>query len=125
MNMAHWTRRGRIGQLIGDAALGLALFAVMVSIGNACGNARAETRPARDAAVYATASPAGDASATIVGLVSQATPNSFALPRPVAFYKNDEVVLGMLAMVFAALFALNLGFWRHLRSTYAPLTPAD
>ena len=120
--MAHWVRRGRIGQLIGDAALGLALFAVMVSIGNACSNARAETRPASDAAVYAAAAPAGDSSAMIVGLVSQATPQALSLsaPRRVAFYKNDEVVLGTMALVFAALFALNLGFWRHLRHTYTP-----
>lgn len=119
--MAHHTARSRIGQFLMDAALGLALFAALVSFGTDGGNARAEVRPAPDAAVYA-AAPSVDASSVVMGLVSQASPQALtlSLPRPQAFYKNEQVVLSMLALVFATLFALNLGFWRHLRRTYAP-----
>lgn len=122
MNMAHKSAKGGIVQLLLDAALGLALFAVMVSLGTGGSDAHAEHRLAPDAAAYMAAAPASDTARSIVGLVSQASPQALTLsaPRPQAFYKNESVVLSVLAFVFSALFAMNMAFWRHLKAAYAP-----
>ena len=121
----------RIGQFIGDALFGLAFFGLMVSICSRDGGARAEAhmgaQSAGHDAAYILAAPAGNRDSTIVGLMPQAYPQSlitidFQPPGTMPLRETgQQTALGLLAIAFSALVALNLGFWRHLRRNYALL----
>ncbi len=116
--------KGRLGEFIGDALLGLALFVVVAALLGGDGRARAETNHLIGATIAASADGTDSGRGSVVGLISQsdAKPlitSGFLTARPVGEPPQTSTRgVVVLALICSALFAFNLGFWRHLRRTY-------
>ena len=122
---AQRTAARRISQFLGDTLLGLALFALLAGLFGDAGRARAEPGMAAEATTYIASAATEHSQGFVVGLIAQSSVEPLvsagfltARPAPTPRHTMQARTLAVLAIVFATLVALNLGFWRHVHRTY-------
>ncbi len=110
--MTQRTAAHRAGRFLADGLIGLALFLLIAGAAGGDLDARADVRLMPDALTQATVA------AVDVGDPEGWPRDVLALASPALRQERQQTALAMLALAFSALFALNLGFWRHLRRAY-------
>lgn len=108
--------RGRGGELqrwIGDFVLALVLFwIVALGVSGSDNRAHAVTLPSLSQETRLSAVAPLDRTSVRAAQSAQAS-------RTPSAQTSREQALALLSVAFAAITALNLGFWRHLRRVYA------
>ncbi len=115
--MTQRTATHRAGRFLADGLIGLALFLLIAGAVGGDYDARADVRLMSDVPTQATVTvvDVGDPE----GSPRDVLGDVLALASPALRLERQQTALAMLALAFSALFALNLGFWRHLRRAYA------
>lgn len=118
----------RLGQFIADGLLGLAIFLLIAGLIGGDGGARAEAGQRLVTSPLVTVDANDEGGQVLAQLFSEGlterVDSARALPAqspPDSGWLSRPTAQDMLALVFSVLFALNLGFWRHLRRAY-PIT---
>lgn len=123
--MARRSPAASAGQFLADALLGSILFLIIVALSGVCIGGGAQAEPGRQVPhsfiVQSPGEPlAAPDSEPVHDRAAKAAAIEVQKPRQAAMMQTDHrTMIWVLGFVFSALVALNIGFVRHLRRTYA------
>ena len=103
-----------------DGAVGLLAFVLIATFVLTDGGAQAGALSADMATLKVGIADLGQQMLAQLPLAAEQA-SATSLPASVFRRTDHQTAVLLLALVFAALTALNVGFWRHLQSTYAPV----
>ena len=123
--MTHRSTAASIGLFLTDAFLGSVLFIAILMLSGACigGGAHAEagSTPPLTFIMTSPGEPlVTEASGILHDRAARPAPLELQKPRLAGMpHPDNRALIWVLGIVFSSLVALNLGFVRHLRRTYA------